>query len=431
MRTESAAAEHADVGGDGEEEMPEYCKKSPNLHIQGVTDQPLKEDASPLTVLLNSATHYEGSVEVKRSADKGHYCIAKKAYKKGDVVAKCLAESAVLYCQYLAEHCSHCFSKLAGVRKASMGCRRCRRVFYCSRLCQMADHKFHDQECHLYVSKKKREEQAGKGEGQGREESDMSAGDADNKTADLMALCKEESLTNTGAGDGGQLQKGKGGEGFVEDVNLFLPSDIRQLARFLEIRRLVPELSVVHMYLTHREWDGKAYDASNLRPVELEQMEHFKHHLCVLRNNRHSISHKDADGTSTTVGIGFTSFGSMFNHSCRPNLTWAWKGRQLTMSATRDIQPEEELTITYTKLSETVENRRARLKRGWNFHCRCPRCIEEEKEASHGSQTEEASGGAATSLVPSDYTMEVGGQAGDGEPGKPTAGSNSGASACS
>ena len=71
----------------------------------------------------------------------------------------------------------------------------------------------------------------------------------------------------------------------------------------------------------------------------------------------------------------------MINHSCEPNLRPAWiKGTgEISLIATRDIEINEEFTVTYIDNTMPIEARRESLFMNYGFHCNCIKCLEEEK----------------------------------------------------
>lgn len=77
-----------------------------------------------------------------------------------------------------------------------------------------------------------------------------------------------------------------------------------------------------------------------------------------------------------SVGDGLFLTFSRMNHSCAPNADWNTShipGVMLVWAA-KDIQPEEEITISYIGgLDQPVEKRRQRLAQ-WGFVCQCVRC---------------------------------------------------------
>lgn len=85
----------------------------------------------------------------------------------------------------------------------------------------------------------------------------------------------------------------------------------------------------------------------------------------------------DFDDTDTSKCSLYLE-ASRFNHSCVPNCDYGHmrNGRYstITIRTVRDIQPDEELTLTYLINYEPREKRRADTKRGWGFECNCPAC---------------------------------------------------------
>ncbi|KAG8157966.1 hypothetical protein KVR01_012238 [Diaporthe batatas] len=71
---------------------------------------------------------------------------------------------------------------------------------------------------------------------------------------------------------------------------------------------------------------------------------------------------------------------SRFNHSCLPNCDYEHTTdsdkRRITIAirTSRDIQPEEELCLTYLNYYEERGRRLAALKQNWGFVCNCPAC---------------------------------------------------------
>jgi uncharacterized protein YfcZ (UPF0381/DUF406 family) len=78
--------------------------------------------------------------------------------------------------------------------------------------------------------------------------------------------------------------------------------------------------------------------------------------------------------------------GSRINHSCTPNCSQWWdekEGVQIT-SAMKDIKEGEEWTMGYVEVLTTKEERQKKLRKDFNFECKCEVCLfesEEEEEA--------------------------------------------------
>ena len=106
----------------------------------------------------------------------------------------------------------------------------------------------------------------------------------------------------------------------------------------------------------------------------------------------------DAWGTpKTPAGIGRTNgiplgydsdsdryglfvFISKANHSCLPNARYIWRAdlkRELLIAIT-NINPGEEITVSYLKKPMATKQRRFDLKNSFNFDCKCVLCCEND-----------------------------------------------------
>jgi hypothetical protein len=86
-----------------------------------------------------------------------------------------------------------------------------------------------------------------------------------------------------------------------------------------------------------------------------------------------------ASPISQALGSAVYSASSLANHSCDPNADAAWPqgNARLRLTARRDLQQGEQVTISYIDASLEVEERRALLKHSYGFDCSCARCEEE------------------------------------------------------
>ncbi|KAI1469302.1 SET domain-containing protein [Daldinia caldariorum] len=72
---------------------------------------------------------------------------------------------------------------------------------------------------------------------------------------------------------------------------------------------------------------------------------------------------------------------SRFNHDCRPNIHYRISNMTHTTVAARDIEPGQELSISYIELILSREERRSRLRK-WGFECTCSHCRMSDDEAA-------------------------------------------------
>ncbi|EPE10703.1 mannose-6-phosphate isomerase-like protein [Ophiostoma piceae UAMH 11346] len=67
---------------------------------------------------------------------------------------------------------------------------------------------------------------------------------------------------------------------------------------------------------------------------------------------------------------------SRINHACNPNAYYRFSPRTLAIEvvAYRNIQPNEEITISYAQLTQSRTHRRDFLQSNWHFNCSCSLC---------------------------------------------------------
>ncbi|XP_038557424.1 histone-lysine N-methyltransferase SMYD3 [Micropterus salmoides] len=87
-----------------------------------------------------------------------------------------------------------------------------------------------------------------------------------------------------------------------------------------------------------------------------------------------------SDGELQEIGVGLYPSLSLLNHDCRPNCVMVFEGTKLQLRAVRDINPEEELTISYIETLSLTEDRRRQLEAQYHFTCHCQRCDSQDKD---------------------------------------------------
>jgi len=87
---------------------------------------------------------------------------------------------------------------------------------------------------------------------------------------------------------------------------------------------------------------------------------------------------EDEDISNASTGLWIRA--SYINHSCIPNAKKDFIGDLILFQATRKIAAGEEITHAYDESTE-YETRKAAIKRTWDFECRCPLCLVEERES--------------------------------------------------
>jgi len=81
------------------------------------------------------------------------------------------------------------------------------------------------------------------------------------------------------------------------------------------------------------------------------------------------------------VGIGVFINASFANHSCKPNAHYTFeKGPTFMLIALEDIEKNEEISISYTSLYQSTQNRQMELEATYHFKCNCLRCVPSLKD---------------------------------------------------
>ncbi|KAK1749818.1 SET domain-containing protein 5 [Echria macrotheca] len=101
----------------------------------------------------------------------------------------------------------------------------------------------------------------------------------------------------------------------------------------------------------------------------------------IFKTNALPLGHKASEG-------GIFLEASRINHSCKNNAenTWNKTLGKLTIHAVRDIQPGEEITISYVDAFKSYDERQHHLQTGFGFSCDCERCSASPAERRHSDQ---------------------------------------------
>ena len=82
------------------------------------------------------------------------------------------------------------------------------------------------------------------------------------------------------------------------------------------------------------------------------------------------------------LGLGLYQTIVIFNHSCNPNCVFVFDGLTCDIRSIRNIEPAEELCISYTELMRPQSVRQEVLKKQYYFDCTCSRCLSEIEQGS-------------------------------------------------
>lgn len=97
-------------------------------------------------------------------------------------------------------------------------------------------------------------------------------------------------------------------------------------------------------------------------------------------NNLMTIFRSNAYNTGSDH-VGMFPKIARINHSCRPNSGnwWSEKSGRRVIYASRDIEKDEEITVSYIPLLKTTKDRQARLQQ-YGFVCDCTACQSAESD---------------------------------------------------
>ena len=98
---------------------------------------------------------------------------------------------------------------------------------------------------------------------------------------------------------------------------------------------------------------------------------------------------------------------SRINHSCKPNSYYNFYDGTMNVFAARDIEPNEELTITYLDDFQTKEERQKHLKENYGFECHCELCARNTSDSREAErEANRAKLGEMFEYEPSEETPE-------------------------
>ena len=128
------------------------------------------------------------------------------------------------------------------------------------------------------------------------------------------------------------------------------------------------QVCALHLSITQLPPDQKKQfeDLANVFPEEEQGTE-----VAILRTN--SFAMEDGQGSAVYPNL------ARINHSCFPNVRQeqdiSVSGEvQMQIIASRDIEINEEINISYIDIRQTTERRREQLDMSYRFHCVCTLC---------------------------------------------------------
>ncbi|KAE8991519.1 hypothetical protein PR003_g21900 [Phytophthora rubi] len=260
-------------------------------------------------------------------AGKGRCAVASVRLQAGACV---LRTSAV--CAMSSSSCGWCFSP----QNSLLRCAGCRKARYCSRACRQRDWPQHRRECAAWRS--------------------IPAATASPTVLLVSRLSARLFL-------GSQVDQEEKNDVLKLRDHLAEHTELKR-RQFSDMTQLV--LLLLSRYKAEKKEEIAGFDELQ-RDLETEILKLFGRVNC----NAFSLAN---DVTNEAVGIGLFPDGALFNHDCDPNCVVSFKGRQMQVHVVRDVEVDEELTVSYVELLQSTKARRTELKESYFFDCGCKRC---------------------------------------------------------
>ncbi|KAK2920352.1 hypothetical protein Q8A73_002556 [Channa argus] len=268
------------------------------------------------------------------SPGKGNGLRATAGIRRGELVLSAEPLACCVSNKVSRDVCHHCFTR----RETLLRCSQCKMARYCNVTCQKQAWSGHKRECKCLQSILPR-----------------IPTDSVRLTARLIFA-----LLNPSKGSSEELYTLEEHESNLSSMSEQKKQGLSQLASMLElyVQQEAPNLA---------QEMTSALPPSCRDPLSL---------IAKVTCNCFTIS----DGELQETGVGLYPSLSLLNHDCRPNCVMVFEGTKLQLRAVRDINPAEELTISYIETLSLTEDRQRQLEDQYHFTCHCQRCDSRDKD---------------------------------------------------
>ncbi|XP_022600145.1 histone-lysine N-methyltransferase SMYD3 [Seriola dumerili] len=268
------------------------------------------------------------------SPGKGNGLRSTARIKRGELVYSAEPLACCVSNRLARDVCHRCFTR----RETLLRCSQCKTARYCNATCQKQAWSSHKRECKCLRNLLPR-----------------IPTDSVRLAARLIFA-----LLNTSKGSSEELYTLGEHESHLNSMSEQKEQGLSQLASMLEMY-LQPEIPDLAQEMT------SALPSSCQEPLSL---------IAKVTCNCFTIS----DAELQEIGVGLYPSLSLLNHDCRPNCVMVFEGTKLQLRAVRDINPEEELTISYIETLSLTEDRQRQLEDQYHFTCHCQRCDSQDKD---------------------------------------------------
>uniref|UniRef100_A0A668A500 [histone H3]-lysine(4) N-trimethyltransferase n=1 Tax=Myripristis murdjan TaxID=586833 RepID=A0A668A500_9TELE len=260
------------------------------------------------------------------SPGKGRGLRVTKAFKVGELLFSCPAYSCVLSVKERGCYCEFCFNRKERLAR----CGKCKKAFYCNASCQKGDWAMHKLECSAMIA--------------------FGENWCPSETVRLVAriLAKKKAQKDRCASEKllliGEIQS------HVEDIDNkrreMNEGDIAGLHHFYSKHLDFPDHSDLLLLFSQVACNGFT--------VEDEELYHM--------------------GTALYPDV------ALINHSCLPSVIVTYNGTMAEVRAVQDMNPGDEVLISYIDLLYPTDDRNDRLRESYYFTCDCQECKTKSKD---------------------------------------------------
>ncbi|KAF9437727.1 hypothetical protein BGZ76_011436 [Entomortierella beljakovae] len=328
---------------------------------------------------------------------RGMFSVASEVLKPGSLVFKELGYCQVVNDASLSKVCSACFKDVrdevgedettssvsSGDQRKLVRCAGCHITWYCNKTCQTKDWKLHHQlECEGIRKSKSNPNTA---EIWTKRTFDTTTSRAISRMIRRRERVKTSVAYQAKNGKLDPAQKqvndvyfsgldekeerwlDEHGYSWIDKYLLSYEKDRSEKGTLEESSKLTRTMALVMSCVTAKE-NRHAYfngleDTNGTKGFDLFQK---------LGSYGFSITNLE---TTATVGLAlYVQCIPFMNHSCVPNCLYTFKGSRIECRAIRDIQPGEELTISYIDQIDVTKVRQKQLMERYQFTCECPLC---------------------------------------------------------
>ncbi|XP_041837631.1 histone-lysine N-methyltransferase SMYD3 [Melanotaenia boesemani] len=266
------------------------------------------------------------------SPGKGNGLRTKTRIRRGELVTSGEPLACCVSSKQAREVCHYCFTRCKNLSR----CSQCKMARYCNTTCQKKAWSNHKRECKCLCSLQPR----------------LPTDSVRLAARLIFALLRPPKTSSE------ELYTLDEHESHLNSMSEQKKQGLSQLASMLElyIQQEVPDLDMT----------------SALPPSCQEALSLIAKVTC----NCFTIS----DGELQEIGVGLYPSLSLLNHDCRPNCVMVFEGTKLQLRAVQDINPEEELTISYIETLSLTGDRQRQLEEQYHFTCHCQRCESQEED---------------------------------------------------